>query len=143
MRVDKATHAIAEGLNIVVTTPVVEVYLKDAPGDDRQLAALAPPWSTVPWHLLVLMEEAVARSYAAFSQEEAARRRVPWLDLVRDPTLRTKLRDLIAQIRAGRLSPRTARRTSYPPTRRGRAGVRSERSPRRTAISWSPTAPIG
>lgn len=97
VRVGKATHAIAEGLNVVVTTPVVEVYLKNAPGDDRQLAALAPPWSTVPWHLLVLMEEAVARNYAAFSQEESARRRVPWLDLVRDPALRMKLEDLMAQ----------------------------------------------
>jgi hypothetical protein len=97
VRVDKTTHAIAEGLNVVVTTPVLEVYLKDAPGDDRQLAALAPPWSTVPWHLLVLMEEAVERSYAAFSKEEATRRRVPWLDLVRDPTLRTKLQGLMAK----------------------------------------------
>ena len=97
VRVDKATHAIAEGLNVVVTTPVVEVYLKNAPGDDRQLAALAPPWSTVPWHLLVLMEEAVARNYAAFSQEESVRRRVPWLDLVRDPALRMKLQDLMAE----------------------------------------------
>ena len=63
---------------------MLEVYLRDAPGDERQVAALAPPWSTVPWHLLVLMEEAVIRGHAAFSEEEAARRRVPWLDLVRD-----------------------------------------------------------
>ena len=77
-------------------TPVLEVYLRDTPGDERQVAALAPPWSTVPWHLLALMEEAVSRGYAAFSQEEAARRGVPWLDLVRDATLGAKLRDLIA-----------------------------------------------
>jgi len=44
-----------------------------------------------------LMEEAVIRGHAAFSKEEAARRRVPWLDLVRDPTLREKLLVLIAQ----------------------------------------------
>jgi hypothetical protein len=50
----------------------------------------------VPWHLLVLMEEAVSRGYAAFSQGEAERRRVPWLDLVRDSALRNKLLDLIA-----------------------------------------------
>jgi hypothetical protein len=43
------------------------------------------------------MEEGVARGYAAFSQEEAARRRVPWLDLVRDAALRAKLLDLVAQ----------------------------------------------
>ncbi len=93
-------------------TPVLEVYLRDAPGDERQVAALAPPWSTVPWHLLVLMEEAVIRGYAAFSQEEAARRRVPWLDLVRDQALRAKLQDLDGAIRARRLSPRAAARTS-------------------------------
>jgi hypothetical protein len=97
VRVERTTHAIAEGMNIVVQTPVLEVYLRDTPGDERQLAALAPPWSTVPWHLLALMEEAVVRGYAAFSEEEAARRRIPWLDLVRDQALGAKLRDLIAQ----------------------------------------------
>ena len=75
VRTDKTTHAIAEGLSIEAKTPVLEIFLKDAPGDERQVAALAPPWSTVPWHLLVVMEEAVARGYAAFSREEAARRR--------------------------------------------------------------------
>ena len=97
VRVDTTTHAIAEGMNIVVKTPVLEVYLKDTPGDERQLAALAPPWSTVPWHLLALMEEAVIRGYAAFSQVEAIRRNVPWLDLVRDRALRAKLHDLMVQ----------------------------------------------
>lgn len=97
VRVDRTTHAVAEGLSIVTVTPVLEVYLRDAPGDERQLAALSPPWSTVPWHLLALMEEAVVRGYAAFSEEEAARNRVPWLDLVRDRALGAKLRDLVAQ----------------------------------------------
>ncbi len=53
VRTDKTTHAIAEGLSVEAKTPVLEVYLRDAPGDERQVAALAPPWSTVPWHLLV------------------------------------------------------------------------------------------
>ena len=75
---------------------MLEVYLRDAPGDERQVAALAPPWSTVPWHLLVVMEEAVVRGYAAFSKEEATRRRVAWMDLVRDSALRAKLLELIA-----------------------------------------------
>ena len=39
--------------------------------DPEQDAVIAPPWSTLPWHLLVLMEEAVERGWAAFSQEEA------------------------------------------------------------------------
>jgi hypothetical protein len=97
VRVERTRHAIAEGLELVTKTPIVEVYLNAAPGDERQMAALAPPWSTVPWHLLVLMEEAVGRGHAAFSQEEAKRRGVPWLELVRDPTLKEKLRDLVAQ----------------------------------------------
>jgi hypothetical protein len=97
LRVERTTHQIAEGLTIVTRTPVVEVYLRSAPGDEGQVAALAPPWSTVPWHLLVLMEEAVGRGYAAFSAEEAARRGVPWLDLVRDASLKVKLRSLITQ----------------------------------------------
>jgi hypothetical protein len=97
VRVEETTHNIAEGLTVVTKTPFVEVYLRAAPGDERQVAALAPPWSTVPWHLLVLMEEAVARGWAAFSAEEAARRGVPWLDLVRDPALKVKLQDLVSQ----------------------------------------------
>jgi hypothetical protein len=96
IRTDKTKHAIAEGLSVEARTPVLEVYLRDTPGDERQVAALAPPWSPLPWHLLVLMEEAVTRGYAAFSREEADRRRVPWLDLARDPALRAKLVDLLA-----------------------------------------------
>ncbi len=68
---------------------------------------LAPPWSTVPWHLLVLMEEAVTRGYAAFSEGEAARRRIPWMDLVRDRDLRAKLPIVDRAVRAGKLSPGT------------------------------------
>ena len=83
-------------MSIEAKTPVLEVYLRDAPGDERQVAALAPPWSTVPWHLLVVMEESVVRGYAAFSKEEATRRRVAWMDLVRDSALRAKLLELIA-----------------------------------------------
>jgi hypothetical protein len=97
VRVQETTHNIAEGLTVVTKTPFVEVYLRAAPGDERQVAALAPPWSTVPWHLLVLMEEAVSRGWAAFSAEEAARRGVPWLDVVRDPALKIKLQDLASQ----------------------------------------------
>jgi len=97
LRVERSSHEIAEGLTIVKQTPIVEVYLRNAAGDDNQVAALAPPWSTVPWHLLALMEEAVVRGHAAFSEEEARRRKIPWLDLVRDPALKAKLQGLIAQ----------------------------------------------
>jgi hypothetical protein len=105
LRVKRSTHDIAEGLKVIQKTPVLEVYLRNAPGDDRQLAALAPPWSTVPWHLLALMEEAVIRGYATFSEEEAARRKLPWLDLVRDQSLAAKLQDLIVQFERERYRP--------------------------------------
>jgi hypothetical protein len=97
VRVEDITHTIAEGLEVKVKQPVVDVYLRDAAGDESQVAALAPPWSTVPWHLLALMEEAVSRGYAAFSEGEARRRGVPWLDLARDPALLSKLQVLAAQ----------------------------------------------
>jgi hypothetical protein len=49
---------------------------------------VAPPWSALPWQLTVAMEEAVGRGHAAFSEPEAKRRGIPWLDLVRDRALR-------------------------------------------------------
>jgi hypothetical protein len=76
---------------------VVEVYTSAAPLDREQDAIDAPPWSTLPWHLLVLMEEAVERGWAAFSQAEAARRSVPWLDLVRSRDLNDRLATLVEQ----------------------------------------------
>jgi hypothetical protein len=84
---------------------VLEVYLRDAPGDEHQVAALAPPWSTVPWHLLALMEEAVLKGHAAFSREEARRRQVSWLDLARDRSLRERLLGLIAAFERERYRP--------------------------------------
>jgi hypothetical protein len=76
---------------------VVDVYANIPPEDPEQDAVFAPPWSTLPWHLLVLMEEAVSRGWAAFSQAEAARRGVEWLDLVRSDTLKARLATLTDQ----------------------------------------------
>lgn len=105
VRVENTKHAVAEGWDVLQKTPVVEVYLRGVPRDETQTAALMPPWSPVPWHLLVLMEEAVIRGHAAFSQEEAQRRRVPWLDLVRDDAIKPRLRDLIARFERERYRP--------------------------------------
>ena len=123
-------------------TPVIEVYLRNAPGDERQVAALAAPWSTMPWHLLALMEEAVVRGYAAFSQEEAARRRIPWLDLVRDQPLRAKLQTLIARFEQEGYRPEPLKELVQRRRGAGALALAPGRSPKRTAISWSPTAPI-
>jgi hypothetical protein len=74
---------------------VVEVYTSDVPLDPEQDAVVAAPWSTLPWHLLVLMEAAVERGWAAFSQEAAQRRGVDWLDLVRSETMNARLAALV------------------------------------------------
>jgi hypothetical protein len=74
---------------------VVEVYTSLPPVDAEQDAVVAPPWSTLPWHLLVLMEEAVERGWAAFSQAEAQRRGVDWLDLVRSEAMNRQLAALV------------------------------------------------
>jgi hypothetical protein len=96
-RVERTRHVVAENWDVFTNTLVVEVYLRDVPHDELQVAAVAPPWSTTPWHLLALMEEAVTRGYAAFSEKESERRRIPWMDLVRDQGLRAKLLAQIAQ----------------------------------------------
>jgi hypothetical protein len=81
-------------VNFVRELFIVDVYLATASDEPEQDAALAPPWSTLPWHVIVLMEEAVSRGWAAFSQAEAARRGVPWLDLVRSEETNRKLASL-------------------------------------------------
>ena len=86
---------------------VIEVYISAVPVDPEQDAVVAPPWSTLPWHVLVLMEEAVDRGWAAFSQGEALRRAVDWLDLVRSEDMNKRLlarRD----VRARRIPPRSS-----------------------------------
>lgn len=86
--------------------PVVEVYLAHAPADLSQAAAIAPPWSPIPWHLLVLMEEAVQRGVGAFSATEAQRRRVPWLDVVRDRAANARLAQLVEEFARTGYRPR-------------------------------------
>jgi hypothetical protein len=82
-------------VNFVRELFVVDVYANIPPEDPEQDAIFAPPWSTLPWHLLVLMEEAVSRGFAAFSQAEADRRGVEWLDLVRSDALKARLASLV------------------------------------------------
>ena len=74
---------------------IIEVYASIAPEDPEQEAAVLPPWSNLPWPVLVLMEEAVSRGFAAFSQGEAQRRGVEWLDLVRSEQTNARLAALV------------------------------------------------
>lgn len=84
---------------------VVDVYLDAAPEDPETVAAIAPPWSTIPWHLMVLMEEAVRRGVGAFSAEEAAHRDVAWLDLVRAQGVKENLARLVDELEARNYIP--------------------------------------
>ena len=93
VRVDTEVRAIGE-MQLLYQVPLVEVYLKTA-ADPRYAAALAPPWSPVPWQVMALMEQAVGRGLGAFSEREAKRRGVPWLDLVRDARTKAALARLV------------------------------------------------
>jgi hypothetical protein len=95
--VKRKTQQIGGDIEITKQTPIVEVYVNFTALDLPQVAALAPPWSTVPWHVLALMEEAVQRGFAALSKKQAQRLGVSWLDLVRDPPLQAKLLALISE----------------------------------------------
>jgi hypothetical protein len=77
---------------------LVDVYLRDASVNPDHAAVVAPPWSPVPWHVMALMEEAVGRGMAAFSEAEARRLGVPWLDMVRDRALTAKLANLVDEL---------------------------------------------
>jgi hypothetical protein len=117
--VDAASKSFRVGdVDFVREIFTVEVYLAAPPSDPAWSALLAPPWSTLPWTLLALMEEAVVRGWAAFSAEEAARRGVPWLDLVRSPELAGKLAALVEQF---------AREAFRPPALEGLVGAEEAR----------------
>jgi hypothetical protein len=90
VKVDSEVRRYSD-ITFTYVVPVVEVYLHSASPDPQELAALAPPWSATPWHVTVLMEEAVKRGVGAFSAGEARRRGVRWLDLARDPKTREEL----------------------------------------------------
>jgi hypothetical protein len=96
IRVEESTLPIAD-LTFTYRSPIVEIYLDNLTLDDQENGLIAPPWSSVPWHVLALMEAAVERGIAAFSESEAKRRGLPWLDLVRDPAQLAKLRALIKE----------------------------------------------
>ncbi|HTO12875.1 MAG TPA: hypothetical protein VMQ51_14980 [Candidatus Binatia bacterium] len=94
VRVDMDVRAV-DDQQYLYQVAVVEVYLKTAL-DPRYAAAAAPPWSPVPWPVMALMEQAVARGRGAFSEREARRRHVPWLDLVRDRKTMAALTPMVA-----------------------------------------------
>ena len=108
--VDAASKSFRVGdLEFAREMQLVEVYLNAAPDDLLEAAPAAPPWADVPWHVIALMEEAVARGFAAFSEPEARRRGVPWLDLARDAPLQERLVGWWKSSRATASCPRRSR----------------------------------
>ena len=121
VRVEEQVRNYGADLKFSYRTPVVDVYLNhrlsdpwERSGKDQRLrslkldprsndpwedASIAPPWSTLPWEVIVLMEEAVRRGIAAFTQGEAQRRGVPWLDLARDKETGKRLAALAESLR--------------------------------------------
>jgi len=95
LRVETETLASGED-KLSYEVPVIEVYL-DA-GSDGDAAAVAPPWSTLPWHLLALLEESARRGHFALSAPAAARRGLPELDPVRNTAIVRKLADLVREL---------------------------------------------
>jgi hypothetical protein len=103
---DTASKSFRFGdLNFVRQLFIFDVYTSSPPIDPEQDSIVAPPWSTLPWHLIVLMEEAVTRGWAAFSREEAERRGVEWLDLVRSPELNGRLASVVSEFARGGYRP--------------------------------------
>ena len=94
LRVDSEVKKYSD-LTFTYVVPVIEVYVRPLSRDPQQVAVEAAPWSTVPWHVLVLMEEAVVRGVGAFSAEEAKRRGIRWLDLARDAKTKEALSALV------------------------------------------------
>ena len=93
--IEAQTRNYGDDLKYSYRVPVIEVYLNHGSDDSTEAAAVAAPWSTLPWDVIVLMEEAVERGIAAFSLGESTRRGLPWLDLVRDPVVAAKLASLV------------------------------------------------
>ncbi|MBI4610464.1 MAG: hypothetical protein HY726_15815 [Candidatus Rokubacteria bacterium] len=119
LRVSTEVLKVAD-LELTYRHPIVEVYLRHAGGEDLQAAAVAPPGSAVPWHVVALMEEAVRRGWAAFSAEEARRRGVPQLDLVRDARLSARLASLVTRLEAAAHIPEPLRALVSPAEARER-----------------------
>jgi hypothetical protein len=129
IRVGEEVKNYGADLKFTYRVPVVDVYLNHrlrdpwerprpdqgprslkpdlGPGEPGEEASIAPPWSTLPWEVVVLMEEAVQRGIAAFSEGEAKRRRIPWLDLARDRETGKRLAALVERFRADSYRPDT------------------------------------
>jgi hypothetical protein len=105
LRVETETLAFGED-KLIYEVPVIEVYLDGA--SDAGAATVAPPWTTLPWHLLALFEEAARRGYFKLSH----------FDPVRDVALVRRLDELARELEA---------RAYVPPALKSRVNAKEAR----------------
>ena len=70
LRVETETLAFGED-KLSYEVPVIEVYLDGGTGGDA--ATVAPPWTTLPWHLLALFEEGARRGHLILADFDPVR----------------------------------------------------------------------
>jgi len=70
LRVETEILAFGED-KLSYEVPVIEVYLDAAADGDA--AIVAPPWTTLPWHLRALLEEGARRGYFKLSEVDPVR----------------------------------------------------------------------
>jgi hypothetical protein len=102
--IQKVVRDLGADLKIRYDVPIVRVYLGYA-GADQYTPLVAMPWSTVPWHVLALIDEAARRGIAALSPEAAQDLRTPALDLVRSPAQEARLARLVDEFASGGYVP--------------------------------------
>jgi hypothetical protein len=93
LKVDTETLAFGED-KLRYDVPVVEVYLDAAP--DTDAVAVAPPWTTLPWHAAALFEEGARRGYFQLAS----------FDPVRDSALVHRLEGLAQELEERGYVPR-------------------------------------
>jgi len=103
------TRNYGDDLKFTYPVPIIDVYLNHRLSDPTESALIAPPWSTLPWEVIVLMEEAVNRGIGAFSRDAAQRRGVPWLDLARDGDVGVRLAALVDEFQREGYRPESLR----------------------------------
>ena len=119
IRVQKVVRDLGADLKIRYDVPIVRVYLGYA-GADQYTPLLAMPWSSVPWHVLALVDEAARRGIGTLSPEAAETLRVPALDLVRSPAQEARLARLVDEFASSGYVPEALRGIVTPGEARAR-----------------------
>lgn len=119
IRVQKVVRDLGADLKIRYDVPIVRVYLTYA-GADAYTPLLAMPWSTVPWHVLALIDEAARRGIGTLSPEAAQARKTAPLDLVRSPAQEARLAALVDEFASSGYVPEALRGIVSPAEARAR-----------------------